>query len=144
MSLWTHTHTHLHSWQPRGNEQKFAIPVTPGWWRLLKSPFWSGVVFAAEHQSGTIRDVGTTGMGDSFSRQVGPSSCIKILVILKRACVFPVEHAILTCVHPPPQGTHTPSTHSRTLSKAPSKVAITDVNFRPYFSQIKRKAFLIS
>jgi len=56
----------------------------PGWGRLQESPPGLGGVSATGCQARKCADVGTAGMGDNLSRQLGPSRFIKILVILKK------------------------------------------------------------
>ena len=74
-------------------------PVMPGCGRLQESPTWLGGGSTASCQARKCAEVGTAGMGDSFSRQLGPSTFIKILVILKRKWVFSVNHAICFLYH---------------------------------------------
>jgi len=56
----------------------------PGWGRLQESPPGLGGVSATGCQARKCADVGTAGMGDNLSRQLGPSRFIKILVIQQR------------------------------------------------------------
>lgn len=70
------------------NDHGMLLPMMPSWWWLQESPPWSGGGSATGCQARNCADVGTVGMRNSFSRQLGPSRAIKIFVILERKSVF--------------------------------------------------------